>query len=150
MTALIIALASLAVLAYQARRHAERIERTKAFVRRANERAERATTRAIGAEQRAEAAEQRLRDVRDTMLKIAEAEAARVADEQRTRRPAIAYVMPVRALPRPRVSEPAPACVECARREVLNAVAAASRTPVVDIELGTGPINPFVVRWGDA
>ena len=132
MIALLVALASLAALAYQARCYAQRVERAQAFSRRANERAERA--------------EQRLRTARDTMLQIAEAEAARLAEKPR---PAIAYVMPVRALPRQRVSEPAPACPSCARHEVQRAIVGASRVPVAAISGEPGWQQPFTVRWGD-
>lgn len=141
MIALLVAVVSVVALGVQARKHAQRVERAQAFSRRANERASKA-------EERAEAAEQRLRTARETMLRIAEAEAARVASEPTPSR-AIAYVMPVRALPRQRVSEPAPACPSCARHEVRRAIVDASRVPVRAVTGELGWQEPFTVRWGD-
>lgn len=94
---------------------------------------------------RARAAEERLEAARDLMLSIAEG----VAKDGAARTTAI-YAGPVRALPRPRISEPAPACCICARHEIGVAIVRASRAPVAGITGERGWHPPFVVRWGDA
>jgi hypothetical protein len=91
------------------------------------------------------AAEERLEAARDLMLSIAEG----VAKDGAARTTAI-YAGPVRALPRPRISEPAPACCICARHEIGVAIVRASRAPVAGITGERGWHPPFVVRWGDA
>lgn len=67
--------------------------------------------------------------------------------------PPIVYAGPVRALPRRRVSEPAPPCLHCARAVIctvvvrhLRAPAYATREPRREGE----PTEAFIVRWGDA
>jgi len=109
--------------------------------------AEAATSAAAAhrANERARAAEERLEIARKTMCDIAESLAADGAA-----RTAATYVGPVRALPRPRISEPAPACCVCARHEIGVAIVRASRAPVAGITGERGWHPPFTVRWADA
>lgn len=75
------------------------------------------------------------------------------ADIAALQKPAVVYAGPVRALPRRRVSEPAPPCLHCARAVIctvvvrhLRAPAYATREPRREGE----PTEAFIVRWGDA
>lgn len=126
MSAALVALVALLLLAVQSTRHSARTARDRAATARANR-------RAMSAAQRAVAAERRLEAARDLMLSVAESVA--------------------KDAPRPRrapVSVPAPACPVCASREVAAAVVTASRLPVAAVTGLAGWQPPFVVRWGAA
>lgn len=140
---------SLAVAALLARRWSRRLraeaDTSRDAAHRASVRARAADVKAHAAEDRARAAEERLEAARDLMLSIAEG----VAKDGAARTVAT-YAGPVRALPRPRINEPAPACCVCARHEIGVAIVRASRAPVAGITGERGWHPPFVVRWGDA
>lgn len=98
--------------------------------------------------ERANAADARLDVARQTMLTIAEATAADAA-----KRAAVAYAPPVRAVPRVPVSVPAPACVACASRMVIETIAKGNRAPVFHVAEPRAegePSHAFIVRWGQA
>jgi len=107
-----------------------------------------ARQRAEAAEARANAADARLEVARQTMLTVAEAAAA-----DASARPSMAYAPPVRAVPRAPVSVPAPACVACASRLVIETIAKGNRAPVFHVAEPCAegePSHAFIVRWGQA